>query len=63
MTDRLITIKEAQALFPFGSRTTFYTLRKNDPTFPKPVLFGRRKGFSEREIQQWIETKLATRES
>lgn len=42
------------------SRTAFWRLRKNDPTFPTTVPIGpRRVGWRESEIESWIADQAA----
>ena len=40
------------------SRVSFWSLRKTDPTFPKPLTLGdTMQRFSKKEVLAWIESK------
>lgn len=44
------------------SKTTLYDLIKNDG-FPKPIKVGAKSVWVEAEIDQWIESKISSRDS
>lgn len=45
-------------------RSTAYVLMRDDPTFPKPVKIGaRRIAFVESEVDAWIDSRIAARDS
>lgn len=44
------------------SNTAYHELNKNDPTFPKDVILGKRaRGKLEHEIDAWLESTQAVR--
>jgi prophage regulatory protein len=57
--DRLLTIAAARRQLGV-SRSKLYQLLADDD-LPEPVKIGRRRYFSERELQAWIADRLATR--
>jgi prophage regulatory protein len=57
---RLLSLRETIGLVGI-SRSTAYRLLENGD-FPKPVKIGSRNFFSSRELQSWIQEKLAGRQ-
>lgn len=52
---KLLSIKEIMEMFGI-SKSTFYRLVRNDPTFPKPVSLGdRRQAFKSSDIDAWVD--------
>jgi|APSaa5957512622_1039677.scaffolds.fasta_scaffold266286_2 prophage regulatory protein len=59
--NRILSLLDVQAMIPF-SRSSLWRLEKQGD-FPKRVKLtpnGRRVGWKESEIQQWIESREAT---
>jgi excisionase family DNA binding protein len=58
-TDGLLTIATAQRQIGVSRSKLYQLLGAGD--LPEPVKIGRRRYFSERELQAWISDRLATR--
>jgi prophage regulatory protein len=58
--DRLISIAGTQQLLSVSRSKLYLMLEAGE--IPRPVKLGRRTFFSEREIQSWIQEKLAGRQ-
>ena len=57
MARRVLRPRKIQEKLGIG-KTTYYDLNKNDPTFPKDVLLGKRaRGKFEDEVDSWLESK------
>lgn len=61
MSKRLISIKEICQFLNIG-RTTLHYLRRDDPSFPKPIRVLNTPKFVYSDILQWIEDKKANQE-
>jgi predicted DNA-binding transcriptional regulator AlpA len=59
-TDRLLTMRDA-LLFLGISRSNAYRLLAENQ-IPRPIKLGARNYFSQRELQEWFETKLQERD-
>ena len=57
--DRLLSLQEAIATLGISRSTCYRLLEQN--ALPCPVKIGKRTFFSERELQTWIASKLASR--
>ncbi len=65
--DRILRMPGLQAKTTLGRSTIYDKLdpasKRHDPTFPRPIPLGpRAKGFSEREVDAWLEARIAVRE-
>jgi len=47
----------ASADFLGLSKSEFYQMRKQDPTFPSPALVGRRTLYSPQDLQAWLDER------
>jgi prophage regulatory protein len=60
---RFLRIKEASRITGVP-RSSLYELMRDDPTFPKLVKLNKRtKAFVEEELAEWIEQRIAERDS
>ena len=54
---RVLRFHDLKAKGVCGSRMTLHRLRKDDPTFPKPIEIGGGIGFFEHEIDAYLEAR------
>lgn len=60
--DTLIPLKEFMEKIGYKSTSSYYQMLKNDITAPQPIkLLGRKVFLSSYEVENWIESKKATR--
>jgi prophage regulatory protein len=59
-TAKLIRLEGVMTLTGM-SRSSVFSRRASDPTFPKPIKLGRAAHFVQDEIVEWVNAQLAAR--